>query len=188
MDEEKYSLDIPNDKYLLFPEKILPKVTVRICDRWSVNNHCDLPINNIISIGSVEDCPNISAFREKDFALYRFVFVDISHEAPEGPSLKIVQKMINIFKLILVNTESPDVLFHCAAGISRSTAAALIFLIAAGWSYQDACKEIYKVRGYTSPNLLMIKYADKILKQNGVMRNFVRANFGDGDYKNYKFD
>lgn len=188
MDEEKYNLDIPENKYLLFPAKKSSNIIIRICARNDIPNHAHLPINNIISIGSVEDCPNISSFREKDFALYRFVFVDISHEAPEGPSLKIVQKMINVFNIILDNTNSPDILFHCAAGISRSTAAAFIFLIVSGWSYQDACKEIYKVRGYTSPNLLMIKYADDILVQNGVMRNFVRANFGDGDYKNYKFD
>lgn len=162
-------------------------VTIRICGFHDVKNYANLPITDIISIGSIEDIPNISAFREKDFALYRFVFEDVSHECTTGPSLKIVKRMIKTFKTILDNNDSPDVLFHCAAGISRSTAAAFIFLVVAGWTYENAIKEIFAVRGYVSPNLLMIKYADKILGDYGIMRNIVRANFGDPDYKNYKF-
>lgn len=161
--------------------------TIRICDRASVPHHGHLPITHIISIGSVEDCPNISTFREKNFSFHRFVFVDVSHECEEGPSLQIVQRMIDIFKEI-VKTDSPDVLFHCAAGISRSTAAAYIYLIVAGLSFEDAVKEVFAARGHVSPNLLMIKYADKILEKNGIMRNIVRNSFGDPDYKNYKFE
>lgn len=160
---------------------------IYICGRDYVPNHAHIPFTHIVSIGSVEDVPNISAFREREFTLYRFIFLDISHKAENGPTLDITQRMIDAFKDIL-RSKNPVVLFHCAAGISRSTAAAFIFLVMADYSLQDACKEIYNVRGYTTPNLLMISFADEILKYNGVMRNFVRANFGDQAYHDYKFE
>jgi predicted protein tyrosine phosphatase len=164
-------------------------VTIRICGFHDVKDHAHLPITDIISIGSVEDIPNISAFREKDFALYRFVFEDVSHDCPTGPSLKIVQKMIKTFKTILDNNDSPDVLFHCAAGISRSTAAAFIFLVVAGYSYEKAFGAVYDARGSTYPNQLMIKYADDILNRGGTMLDFVNKSFGHDNeaYRNYQF-
>ena len=167
-------------------------VTIRICGRDEVPNHCGCPITHIISIGGVEDCPNIAPFRDKNFTLHRFNFDDINEIRTDAtaPSLEIIKLMIDTFKDIINKNPNCDVLFHCMAGRNRSSAAAFIFLICAGWYYQDAANEIIKVRGPVAPNLLMIKWADQILNKNGYMRNWARDNFNKGDpnYKNYKFE
>ena len=53
--------------------------TIRICGRDEVPNHCGCPITHIISIGGVEDCPNIGPFRDKHFTLHRYSHDSIWH-------------------------------------------------------------------------------------------------------------
>ena len=199
MDEkklDKYHLDLEENKYDLSLVKIkekTPKVAIHICGRDDVPNHCGLPITDIVSIGGVEDCPNIAPFRGKNFTLHRFNFDDINEIRSDAtaPSYEIINRMTYIFDDIL--RWNCDVLFHCMAGRNRSSAAAFIFLICAGWSYQDAANEVVRVRGVVAPNLLMIKFADEVLSKNGEMRKFVQDHFGNRfgnnvDYKNYKFE
>lgn len=163
---------------------------IRICGRDDVPHHAHLPITDIVSIGGVEDLPNIGPFRDKNFTLHRFNFDDVNEDRidAKAPSYEIIENMINIFKEMI--KKECDILFHCMAGRNRSSAAAFIFLIVAGLSYDDAFDKIYIARGMTHPNLLMIKHADKILNKDGEMRNWVQKNFAFGsvDYMNYKFD
>lgn len=165
---------------------------IRICGRNDVPHHSHLSITHIISIGGIEDCPDISAYRGRNFTFHRFSFDDINEIRDDAvaPSYETIKLMIETYKSILYNCDNIDILFHCQAGRNRSSAAAFIFLTVSGWKYEEAMKEIHKVRGPVAPNLLMIKWADQILDKNGEMRDWARANFNQGDlnYRNYKFD
>lgn len=168
---------------------------IYITDRNSVPAYCGVPITHIISIGHTEDCPNIHCFRDKDFNLYRFAFQDESNSQTEKPpTKKIMQRMIDIFSTIDIKTDY--VLFHCAAGISRSTASAFVLNIMNGKSYEESYKEILKSR-YPStdldklwehrnmliqPNKLMIYYADEILKKNGEMIDYIKKISDNADW------
>jgi predicted protein tyrosine phosphatase len=156
--------------------------TIAICGYQDVPGHAHLPFTHIISIGHVEDCPDIRPFRQRDFTMHRFVFEDISGPGDTSPTLRIMKRMIDTFATIRDTRTFPHVLFHCAAGRSRSTAAAFIFLIVAGWSYEDAYREIVRVRGVVQPNLWMIKLADHILGHGGKMVTFVANASGHADW------
>lgn len=61
------------------------------------------------------------------------------------------------------------VLFHCVAGVSRSTAAAVIVRTAQlGYGSEDkAIEYIYSIQPNAWPNGLMISHADRLLNRNG---------------------
>jgi predicted protein tyrosine phosphatase len=77
---------------------------------------------------------------------------------------------------------------HCMAGISRSSAAAIIALCP-HYGYEDAVNivadfDVYQSEGlyekgssWFIPNDLMIKYADEILCLNGSLQNLVYSRF-----------
>jgi len=117
--------------------------------------------------------PDVRAFRQRNLTLHRFVFDDVSsnnHPECTPPSRAIMERMLKVFDSI---DRASLVLFHCAAGISRSPAAAFLYLINKGLGYQQAYTEVARVRGYTQPNLLMIHLADDILGHNMEMAHFV---------------
>lgn len=146
-----------------------------------VPHHAGLPIDNIVSIGHVEDLPNIAPFRERRLNLHRFSFVDVSSQHPDHanpPSYTVMRDLFKTFDQIVENG-GQHILFHCAAGISRSPAAAFLFLVhGKGLSYEDAYQEILRVRGHVQPNMLMIKLADDLMGRGGEMVRFVQAASG----------
>lgn len=174
-------------------------LTVNICAKSDVPNYSDHGITDIISIGSCEDCPDIRAFRDHNFVMHRFVFNDVANPSQvDGnipPSSAIVKKMINIFTSIKNRYSClPDqavfhfpvsILFHCQMGISRSTAAAFIFFYCLGYSFQEAYTETLLARHIVNiqPNMLMIKYADEILKCDGAMFRYVAVASGRPFYE-----
>lgn len=60
-------------------------------------------------------------------------------------------------------------LFHCAAGISRSTAAAFIVLVAIGFSEGEAMGMLTRARKIARPHQGMVAMADAQLGRNGAM-------------------
>jgi predicted protein tyrosine phosphatase len=65
-----------------------------------------------------------------------------------------------------------EILIHCWAGISRSTAVAYAILCqATGPGHEAICMEsVFSVRPQAFPNTLIIELADRILSRNGAMR------------------
>lgn len=84
--------------------------------------------------------------------------------------------------------EASRILIHCYAGISRSSASAIISLCA-HMSPKDAVEKIaslktktymgYEEKGdiWFAPNHLMIKYADEMLNLNGELLDYVEHRF-----------
>jgi predicted protein tyrosine phosphatase len=55
------------------------------------------------------------------------------------------------------------VLIHCVAGISRSTAAAIIVLMCLGHDYQTAESYVHQIRPIADPNRLMLELYQRSL-------------------------
>ena len=87
------------------------------------------------------------------------------------PTVKDIQHLITWSD----NTHDPNgsYLFHCAAGISRSTAAAFIVLcqIMGAGNEQDALARVVATRSVACPNELMVSYGDYLLGRNNEMNN-----------------
>jgi predicted protein tyrosine phosphatase len=80
------------------------------------------------------------------------------------PMPKDTEELIEFFPKI----EGP-VLFHCFAGMSRSTAAALTYL---AWCLgpdkeAEAVARLFEIKRLTTPNHLMVAYADILLGHGG---------------------
>lgn len=107
--------------------------------------------------------------------------IDKSRYIP--PTIKDVMDIINFGK---ENFKTNSVLLcHCMAGISRSSAAALISIIPL-YGFNEAVDIIKRVelsnykflqKKCFYPNNLMIKYADQILSLNGRLENLVEETF-----------
>jgi len=71
---------------------------------------------------------------------------------------------------------TPDdyVMFHCSAGIARSTATAIMVLMQHGATAKDAFQMVYDVRPHMNPNSLILTFADELLEQNGSLLEYYK--------------
>lgn len=86
------------------------------------------------------------------------------------PKEKHVQTLLNHADKL---AENEDVVFHCQAGVSRSTAMARAYMVHQGWNYKEALHAIYTKRNLANPNTLIVRYADNLLGMDGKMNDFV---------------
>ena len=90
----------------------------------------------------------------------------------EGATVDDVRQIIDLAEQL--RSESGTLLIHCEAGVSRSTAAALIMY--AYWlgqgSEDDAMQRVIAQRPYAIPNRRMVALADRLLGLGG---NLLRA-------------
>lgn len=145
-----------------------------ICAVHQVPLFANAPIDHIISFhNSTEPGPNTQAFRHP-FTLHSFVFDDTGDEAhPQRPTEAIVQRLLGVYSKTHLNQ---NILFHCMGGVSRSTAAAFLWLTHHGFSYPEAYQTVVAARGaFVCPNQLMVKLADDLIGLDGKMHAFVVA-------------
>jgi predicted protein tyrosine phosphatase len=146
-----------------------------VCGVNEVPQLAQYNIIDIVSIGDVGSFgPDLSGF--PNTKVHRFGFTDISSPSEFGPQRDHVQRLITLTDNLLARQEDVRLLFHCAAGISRSTASAFICMVRAGMTYEQAYGHILRSRGFLAPNLLMIKYADDLLGHEGKMLEFIVNN------------
>jgi len=96
----------------------------------------------------------------------RLEFDDLSeegHSALRPPTRRDILSLINFGGSLKGRT-----LIHCAAGVSRSTTAALI-LLALHRSPEDAVEELYRVRKRARPNPRMVALGDTLLGLQGTL-------------------
>ncbi len=161
---------------------------IAICGVHEVPQLANTPLDHIVSIheaGFEPGCgfqpgPDITQFRHP-FTLHSFTFRDVgqAHEAEAFTEVQM-QRLTAVF----AQTKPEDrVLFHCLAGRSRSAAAAFLFLVYHGATYEQAYDGIVAVRGdIARPNPLMIKLADRLWSHEGKMLEYVCQRKGDLEY------
>lgn len=104
----------------------------------------------------------------------------------EGPKKDILEPIFKFFDSI---TENDNVLIHCSAGISRSTATALALLLSKGFDYDSAIKIVYKARPQACPNDTVLKLYDDYSGLNGRLIKKYAVTKGQfiSDFNNYAF-
>lgn len=144
-----------------------------------VPSYASVGINHIISLGgATQPRPDLRAWAG-DYTFHRFVFDDISSPHETGPSAAILARLLAVYAAI---SPESNVLFHCMAGISRSTAACFLYMVSKGATYPQAYQTILDIRGVVQPNLYMIKLADKLMGRGGQMVEYVAHASGHPDW------
>lgn len=134
----------------------------------------------VVSIGS----PNTTVpdgFEPSNPLHLRLQFDDVTSEMPSfgrdrvhPPRQDHIQHLIDRSETML---ESGLVYCHCAAGISRSTAAAFILhcLHLDPGAEEDAMRAVLEDNPFASPNRLMVELADDLLDRGGDMLEAVET-------------
>ena len=145
-----------------------------ICTVHQVPLFAGTPLDHVISFhNSTEPGPDTHAFRHP-FTLHSFVFDDTGDTShPQAPTETAIRRLLSIYS----QTElGQTMLFHCVGGVSRSTAAAFLWLVCHGVSYADAYQTVVNIRGpFVCPNQLMAKLADNLMRRQGEMHAFITA-------------
>jgi predicted protein tyrosine phosphatase len=96
------------------------------------------------------------------------------------PSREHVQKILQFADQL---DERHEVLVHCAAGISRSSAAALAIIASklepSPRSGLEAVRRVMNVKKSIYPNTLMVEFTDGILGYRGTLMSAHRSTFGE---------
>ena len=105
---------------------------------------------------------------------------DFGYLPPEHRHVRAIrewaQKHIASYVLTSGADDKPiELLIHCAAGISRSTAAAIIILTGAGMTDTEAFDYLYEVRDIAAPNQIMLDLEDQISRADGQDSNLLRT-------------
>jgi len=122
-----------------------------------LNDCIDQNITHIVSLGGPNDSPPL-AYNAHPAKKIRLEFDDVVFDGNDyiAPKEEHVRKLIDKKKMLI----------HCYAGISRSTAAALIFMSL--FHDLQTCKDkLLELTPWAQPNKTMIGFADKILEHNG---------------------
>lgn len=132
-------------------------------------------IRQVISIGDPAEPPPVGLEERKP--RLRLCFEDVIEDAAwaRGPTREDVQTIIGFARR--VEAAEGKLLIHCSAGISRSSAAALIVLatwLGAGHE-TEAAERVFSISPDADPNPRMVEYADELLGCGGAL---IRATEG----------
>ncbi|HEX6717120.1 MAG TPA: dual specificity protein phosphatase family protein [Pyrinomonadaceae bacterium] len=145
--------------------------TIEVASRYEAGDILSSPqrcaeITYLLSIGDVQDELPIG-FENVDRKL-RMLVADVVTEF--GATEQDISKIITIAHEL--RSVAGRVLIHCEAGISRSSAAALIMY--ACWlgpgREREAMSRVLAQRPIAMPNPRMVELADKLLDRNGRLR------------------
>lgn len=165
-----------------------------VCPRTNVSSYADAPVTHFVSLIDPDEKEAPEAPRNASHKL-RLVFSDlddIEMTLPKfakypAPQEKHMAELIEFGKG-LGRLDDWGLLAHCEAGISRSTAASIAILTAAGYPPQTAFGIVRRVCPEMLPNRRMLRIADQFLGTNGRLHQmaevhrrkaFLRAGYED---------
>ena len=106
-----------------------------------------------------------------------FDFPSMDHNNPYAPQPTDVERIIEFGEKALPTGEL--ILCHCAAGISRSSAAAFILhcMDLGPGHEQEAARRVMASRDIAWPNLRIVTFADELLERDGAMIDAFKWRF-----------
>jgi predicted protein tyrosine phosphatase len=151
----------------------MPKITIASYDE--AHSLLGLSIDNfahVVSINDPETPPpeTLEGHRARKLVLYFYDVLGSTSRWPEAPTKEDVHAIIRFARGIKVGDPT---LVHCAAGISRSSAAALTILATKVAPTRDGATEAHRAlldaKAAIRPNRTMVQYADRLLGFGGTL-------------------
>jgi len=152
------------------------RIALAICSREETKNHTDGEYSHLLSLLDPErgyDGVTVPKKAKHTGLLLFHDLDDIEINAPKyfgcvPPDESHVQEIIGFFQH-LRQSQGHGILVHCEAGISRSTAAAIIGLCALGLTPETAFRHVANINEVGLPNRRMLRLAGKLLGDNGTL-------------------
>ena len=97
-------------------------------------------------------------------------FCDLEDRATpsQAPSLEAIGRILDYAAGF---RDDDRVLVHCAVGVSRSTAVAILVLVRHGMAPDRAFAHVAQLRPAMSPNMLIIEHGERLLGLNGRLKS-----------------
>lgn len=150
---------------------------ITICGLHEIEGCFDAHMTHAISILD-PDTEEPAGFAQLAVAnLLRLRFHDVIEHQPSisAPDAGHIAAILQFAKG-LNSHAAPRLLIHCHAGISRSTAAAIILLAHRGAAAEAAVARVVALRPKAWPNLRMIEIGDRMLKLENRLVRAVRRH------------
>jgi predicted protein tyrosine phosphatase len=154
-----------------------------ICGVDQLDDYCTADISHIVSIldpGCAE--PDIfRLFAQHERLDLRFHDIIDEHTGMVAPNRNDVERLLEFGRSMLGSRSSGRLLVHCQAGLSRSTAAAVLLLAQAQPDRppETAVIDMLELKPRAWPNLKMIELGDDSLGCEGRLVRAVRRHYAD---------
>lgn len=165
-----------------------------VCPRESVGHYLNAPVTHFVSLVDPDETETIPFPRNASTQL-QLIFSDLDDIEMRLPKFAryVPPQEHDISALVkfgrgLSSLEDWGLLAHCEAGISRSTAAAITILTAAGYRPQTAFGIVRRICPEMLPNRRILRLADNMLETGGTLyhmaeihrrKAFLRAGYED---------
>lgn len=151
---------------------------ITICGLYELDQHAAAGVGCVVSILDPNH-PDPAAFRRYPphrRILYRFDDVVRARDGVVAPAVANVHAILDLGREMAAKPVE-HVLIHCHAGVSRSTAAAIILMVQDNPGREaDAFAELLRIRPRSWPNALMLTLADEILERDGALTEGLREH------------
>jgi predicted protein tyrosine phosphatase len=145
-----------------------PRIT--ICGIGEIGLHSAAGVRHILWIlgPNSPEPPEFAAFASHRRLILRFHDVIEPQPNQIAPTREDVERLL-AFGREASETPKAHLLVHCRAGVSRSTAAAVLILMQANpeWPASAALDAVAAIRPRAWPNLLILELGDALLGRNG---------------------
>jgi predicted protein tyrosine phosphatase len=158
-------------------------VRLLICGIDELDEYCTADISHIVSIldpGYAE--PDIfRSFAPHERLELRFHDIIDEHAGMVAPNGEDIERLLKFGRSMLDSRSTGQLLVHCHAGLSRSTAAAVLLLAQAQPDRppETAVIEMLELKPRAWPNLRMIELGDESLCCEGKLIRAARRHYAD---------
>jgi predicted protein tyrosine phosphatase len=143
---------------------------ITICGISELGDHLTAGVTHVLSLlgPNAADPPEFAAFAPHRRLILRFH--DVIEPQPDqiAPTHKDIERLL-VFGREVSEMPEAHLLLHCRAGVSRSTAAAVLILMQANpeWPATAALDAVAAIRPRAWPNLLILELGEAMLGRNG---------------------
>ncbi|EWY36644.1 hypothetical protein N825_25835 [Skermanella stibiiresistens SB22] len=151
---------------------------ITICGLDELAGHAQAGFTHVVSILDPEraDPQDFTAYAPHRRVLWRFDDTVRTNPGMTVPCERDVRKILSLGEELLAE-KADQLLIHCHAGVSRSTATAVILMAQNNPGREsDVFRELTRVRPRSWPNSLMVGIADEILGRSGALVRELRAH------------
>lgn len=160
------------------PTASLVPYRISICGLAELDGFCAANVSHVLSILDPDwpDPDNFSRYNPHRREVWRFHDIVNPRRQHVHPSSDIVQRILE-FGAQSRDADITHLLVHCHAGISRSTATAVILMAQHNPGREvEAFDHLAEVRPKSWPNSLMLRLADDMLGRGGALVEAMRRH------------